>query len=258
MSRIFSPTLDGRFAPVHVIGMAATEFVPEHDAALDELVFAAMSAALAECGLRKQDLGLSVQASLDVYDGRSISSGLTTAAAGGYLSDSYRIEGDGGLAITAAAQAVASGDVDVAAAVAVFNPEISGSPERRRAFLEQLSSLAFEPLFDRPVGMTAQTSWALHAAKAVEAGEMSIHDLAALAAEEISRGASRRSVRSGPITADDVLASAALAWPLHELMLPAPSAGAAAVILAAPARAARAIGRSLVITGLGHGTGDYT
>jgi acetyl-CoA acetyltransferase len=240
--------------------MGCTPLLAEQDAVLDELVFDAVSAALTDCALRKQDIGLSVQASMDVRDGRSISSGLTTAAAGGYLNDSYRVEGDAGTAIIAAAQAVAAGDVEVAVAVAVDNPETTGpDPAQCSAFLEQLSSLGFDPVFDRPVGMTACTAWALHASRLIDTGATTLEQLAALSADQINRGAGQsRAARTDRVTPADVLTSAPVAWPLRELMLPAPTTGAAAVVLASPARAARARGRRVVLTGVGHATGDYT
>lgn len=250
-----TPSGGSRVAPVHVVGAASTAFAVEHDAMLDELVFEAVSAALRECGLRKQDLGLSVLASMDVLDGRSISSGLANAAAGGYLNDSFRVEGDSGLAIINAAQAISAGDVEVAVAVGVHNPEISGSRQRRRAFLDQVSNLGFDPHFDRPVGMTGTATYALHAGRAP--GEPDA--FAAAAARDITRGAGlARSVRRNPVTAAEVLGSEPIAWPLHELMLPAESTGAVAVVLASPARAGRCLGRDARLTGLGHATGGYT
>lgn len=249
-----------RPGPVHVVGLACTPLLPEQDAVLDELVFDAVSAALAECALRKPDVGLSVLASMDVPDGRSISSGLTTAAAAGYLSDSYRLEADSGSAVAAAAQAVAAGDVEVAIAVGVHNPEHHAEDDAgRRRFLEQLSNLAFEPAFDRPVGMTAQTVYGLQAAHALDSGNVSLDHWAELSAAAITRGAGgRRPGRRGAVTAADVLASAPVVTPLLDLMLPAPVTGASAVVLASPARAARLLGRSAVLTGIGQATGDHT
>jgi acetyl-CoA acetyltransferase len=246
--------------PVHVVGMAATSFLDEHDAMQDELVFEVVRAALDEAGLRKQDAGISILASMDVLDARSISSGLSTAAAGGYLNDSYRIEGDSGSAIIAAAEAVAAGDVEVAIAVGVHNPETrSADPQIRRAFLEQISNLSFDPHFDRPLGLTAETTYAMHAAHAVLAGDITIEELARLAAEEISTGAGLpRTQRGGSVDAASVTASAAVAWPLHDLMLPARSTGAVAVVLASPARAGRSLGRSARLTGLGRGSASTT
>jgi acetyl-CoA acetyltransferase len=246
-------------APVHVVGVATTPFEPEQDAMLDELVFDVVQRALREAGLRKQDAGLAVTASMDVLDARSISSGLTVNASGGYLNDSYRVEGDSGLAIAAAAQAVAAGDVEVAIAVGVHNPEIRSADDKVRLdFLEQVSNLAFEPHIDRAVGLSAHTVYGLQAAGALE-GDASVEDWAELAAAEISRGSGRpRAARRVPVTAVDVLASASVNGPLVELMLPAHATGAVAVVLASPARAGRCVGRSARITGIGHATGGYT
>lgn len=243
--------------PVPVLGIAATPLVVESDAVLDELVFDAVSQALREAGVRKQELGLSVTASLDVYDGRSISSGLTNAASGGYLAQSYRIEGDAGQAIIAAAQAIAAGDADLAVAVGVYNPEVS-APDRR-AFLQQISNLGFEALFDRPVGLTAETVLGLHAGHLVDTGELTEEELAEIAAAEINRGAAGpHALRTGGVTAADVLASAPVNGPLRELMLPAESTGAIAVVLGSLARARRALRPRAVLTGWGQGTSDTT
>lgn len=246
--------------PVHVVGMAATPFLPEHDAMLDELVFDVVFRGLKEAGLRKQEVGLSVLASLDVVDGRSISAGLTTAATGGYLADAFRVEGDSGVAICAAAEAIAAGDAEVSVAVVVHNPETrSHDADQRNQFAAQVSNLAFEPHFDRPVGLTADVALALQAGHLVNSGEVSVHELADLAAAEINRGANRaRSVRREQVRADEVLSSTPVAWPLHELMMPAASTGAIAIVLASPARAGRCLGRDARITGLGHATGPYT
>ncbi|SMC71819.1 hypothetical protein [Lentzea albidocapillata] len=243
--------------PIVVLGLAATPLVPESDAVLDELVFDAVSEALRDAGIRKHELGLSVTASLDVYDGRSISSGLTNAASGGYLAESYRIEGDAGQAIIAAAQAIAAGDADLALAVGVYNPEVS-APDRR-AFLQQISNHGFEPHADRPVGLSAETVLGLHAALTVDSGELTEEQLADLAAHAITRGASSaRAARRTPVTAADVLASTPVNGVLRELMLPAESTGAIAVVLGSLARARRALRPRAVLTGWGQATGDTT
>lgn len=256
----FDPPATRYVEPVHVVGIAATPLLPEHDAMLDELVFDVVHRALRDCGLRKPDIGLSVLASMDALDGRSISSGLSTTASGGYLNDAYRVEGDSGLAIAVAAHAVAAGDVDIAVAVGVHNPETRSSDAAGlRDFGEQISNLAFEPHMDRPVGLTAETVYALHSSYAVASGVADIDSLAATAAEEIQRGIGRpRAARRESVSPREVLDSRRVTWPLHELMLPAHTTGAVAVVLASPARAGRTLGRSARLIGLGHATGQYT
>lgn len=242
--------------PIPVLGLAATPLVPESDAVLDELVFDAVSRALREAGVRKQELGLSVTASLDIYDGRSISSGLTNAASGGYLAQSYRLEGDAGQAIIAAAQAIAGGDADLAVAVGVYNPEVS-APDRR-AFRQQISNYGFEPHFDRPVGLSAETVFGLHAGFVADSGELTEAQLAEVAAEEITRGAGRPRAARGATTAAEVAGSAPVNGVLRELMLPAEATGAIAVVLGSLARSRRALHPRAVLTGWGQATSDTT
>jgi acetyl-CoA acetyltransferase len=251
-----NPSAEAR-DPVPVLGIAATPLVAESDAVLDELVFDAVSQALREAGIRKQELGLSVTASLDVYDGRSISSGLTNAASGGYLAQSYRIEGDAGQAVVAAAQTIVAGDSDLALAVGVYNPEVS-APDRR-AFLQQISNHGFEPHFDRPVGLSAESVFGLHAGRVVDSGELTEEQLAQIAAAAISRGSTRpRSARRTAVSAADVLGSARVNGVLRELMLPAEATGAVAVVLGSLARARRALHPRAVLTGWGQATADTT
>jgi acetyl-CoA acetyltransferase len=243
--------------PIPVLGIAATPLVSESDAVLDELVFEAVSQALREAGIRKQEIGLSITASMDIYDGRSISSGLTNAASGGYLGQSYRLEGDAGQAIVAAAQTIAANDADVVIAVGVYNPEVS-APDRR-AFVQQISNYGFEPHFDRPVALTAETVYGLHAGHVLAAGDITAEQFAALAADEITRGSTTaRTVRNHSVAALDVLESAPINGSLTELMLPAESTGAVAVILGSLARARRARNPRAILTGWGQGTGDTT
>ncbi|MGW5518816.1 hypothetical protein [Nocardia africana] len=231
--------------------------MPESDAVLDELVFDAVAQALREAGIRKHELGLSITASLDIYDGRSISSGLTNAASGGYLAQSYRIEGDAGQAILAAAQTIAAGDADLAIAVGVYNPEVS-APDRR-AFLQQTSNYGFEPHFDRPVGLSAETMFGLHAGYVLDSGMQTEEQLAEIAASAITRGArNSHARRKTPVTAADVLASEHVNGVLRELMLPAESTGAIAVVLGSLARARRALRPRAVLTGWGQATSDTT
>lgn len=242
--------------PVPVLGIGSTPLVPESDAVLDELVFDAVSLALREAGIRKHEVGLSVTASLDAYDGRSISSGLTNAASGGYLSQSYRIEGDAGQAIVAAAQTIAAGDADLVLAVGVYNPEIS-APDRR-AFLQQISNHAFEPHFDRPVAMSAETALGMQAGWSVAAGRSTERRLVELAAAAITRGAGSPHAARPAASTEAVAESAPVNGLLRELMLPAEATGAIAVVLGSLARSRRALRPRAVLTGWGQATSDTT
>ncbi len=248
----------GTFGPVHIAGIATTSWREEQNAVVDELVYQATADALAEANVNRHEIGLTITASMDVVDGRSISSGLTNSASGGYLKDAYRLESDVGTAIIAAAQAISAGDAEIAVAVGAYNPETAARGAERQAFLDQISNLAFDAHFARPVGVTARITYGLHAAWALEQQIVTLDELAQIAARAISTGAtSPRSMRTQAVDAQTVLNSPPAAWPLTDLMLPAYSTGAAAVVLASPARAARLTGRGARITGVGHATGSY-
>lgn len=242
--------------PIPILAVATTPLVSESDAVLDELVFDAVSEALRQAGIRKHEIGLSVTASLDVYDGRSISSGLTNAASGGYLAQSYRIEGDAGQAIIAAAQTIAAGDADLTLAVGVYNPEVTGPA--RRDFLQQISNYAFEPHFDRPVALNAETIFGMHACAVLDTGVLTARQMAELAAAAISRGAAGPRAARSSATATDVLGSAPVNGVLRELMLPAQATGAIAVVLGSLARSRRARHPRAVLTGWGQATSETT
>ncbi|HEY9264920.1 MAG TPA: hypothetical protein VIQ11_09975 [Mycobacterium sp.] len=147
--------------------------------------------------------------------------------------------------------------MEVAIAVGICNPETSCRGAERRAFVEQLSNLAFDAHFARPVSLTAESTYGLHTAWALENG-VTLDDLADLTAQEINKSVGySRSMRTSSVTAADVLAAPVANGSLTELMLPAHSAGAVAVVLASPARAARLSGRDALIVGAGRGTGGY-
>jgi len=99
----------------------------------------------------------------------------------------------------------------------------------------------------------------MHAGAVMAAGDLTEHQLAELAAAEISRGASGgRAGRRHAVGAADVLASAPVNGVLRELMLPAEATGAIAVVLGSLARSRRAATVRALLTGWGQATGDTT
>ena len=183
--------------------------------------------------------------SLDLYDGRAISNGLIVPAAAGYLKDESRIESDATLAITAAAATIRARQVEAAVVVAIHMPEIeqglTDDSGRLRAFTDQISSLTFDAVHGRPIGMSSTIALSMQAAHAVESGIVSRDDLARRAAQDISAGAdSAWSNRTSAVTAEDVVAADAVSSHLTELMLPGEGAGVVAMVLASEPRIRRA------------------
>lgn len=230
-----------------IVGSAHSTFEAAAHHSLDELVFDAVHRALRDARLRKSDVDLSVTASMDVYDGRSISSGLTNSAAAGYLADAIRVEGDSGQAINDAVAAIVSGDAEVSVAVGAYSPEVGGALRSGTAHLDHL---AFDPLFERPVGLTREVSLAMHAARALRDGS-SIEEFAHVAAT-LSERAGDHGYRPATTVAE-ALASPLVADPLREAMLPAYCGGVVAIVFASPPRAARCATKRVGIVGTGAG-----
>lgn len=244
---------------VAIIGMAFSSFAEDHHEALDEIVFDTVYRALDDAAVRKGDLDLSLMASYDLYEGRTISYGMTLPAAAGYLNDEYRFQNDGMSVVINAAAAIAGNNAEVALVTAMHKPEMSrAAGQDTAAFLDQLSNLAFDPHFVRPVGATGTALLAMHAARGLDRPESDTASLARIAAAEINRGStSARAFRPAASEAD-VEAAETRCWPLTELMLPAMSSGVVSLILASNARARRARQAHAWIRGSGSGGTTYT
>lgn len=203
----------------------------------DELLFDCTATALRQAGLRKSDVDLAIVASLDLYDGLSMSNVFTNGAAAGWLTGEYRIEGDSAVALESAVAALRSGDSDVAVVAGLHAPQIAAA--QRLQFDQQVSNLCFDPIYERRLGVTAAALYAIHTRWSIDQGQLSAADLATIAAEEICRGAENpRGGRTKAVSESDVAASTLVASPLTELMLPPTTGGAVVLVLAAPDRAA--------------------
>ena len=238
-----------------VIGSSWLNVPADVNMQLDELVFATTTAALHSSGLARHQVGLSVVSSLDLYDGRSISNALTAPAAAGYLNEEFRVEGDALAAVVAALAALGAGQVDCAVVVGLHVPEIARSDERGlRMFRELVSSYTFDAHLDRPVGVTSEVTFGMHASLRCDQGLADLREMAQRSANDISRGARRRGVRE-VVDAQQVFDSPCAVEPLTELMLPAASTGVGVVVLAAGALARRSTNPLARVTGWGMATG---
>ena len=237
-----------------IVGAAEVRERPERRR-LDEVVFEASRAALSQAGVAATEVGYSAIASLDLYDGRTISNGIISPAAAGYLTSEMRFELDSSTALVAAAATILARQTELALVVAVHTPETRDTTTAQlRAFADKVSSYTFEPHFTRPLGLSATSALAMHAAAAIEDGRTSREAMAAAAATAIGRGAKHSWAGRGARTAKDILAEDIVAWPLSESMLPAESMGAVAVLFATESRARRTRGTLAWLTGWGSAT----
>lgn len=207
---------------------------------LDELVFLTCAAALRDAGVRRHELGVSVTTSLDLYDARSISNALTAPAAGAYLGDELRVEGDVASGIVIAADSIRARQAEVALVCAVSVPEVASVDEHDlRRITEHVSSYTFDSHLDRPVGMTSLVSLALHAARAVDEGATTPDAMAEQTAHELLRADPERGSRRTALTAAEIRDAAPAYSPLTEPMLPAQTAAVGAMVLTSEPRGRR-------------------
>ncbi|NMN95898.1 hypothetical protein [Antrihabitans stalactiti] len=222
-----------------IIGACEVGLSADYSGSCDEMVFEAVAGALRDAGLNKSDIGLSVVASYDLFDGSAFSNSLTTPAAAGWLTNEYRLEDDSGVALISASAAIRSGAVDAAVVVGMHQPPTrSNDAWNALRFADAASALSFGALYERPIGLTASIATAQHAARRVATSAATVEHFAEVAAAEISTGAcGPRTARAASVTAEQVLAARVVATPLTELMLPAPAAGAVAIVLTSATRA---------------------
>lgn len=224
-----------------IVGAAVDRVTGLDRGKIDEIAFAVTRRALKQAGVRAQDVDVSVLSSSDLYDGRGISNGIVSPAAAGYLDNELRLELDASAAIVTAAASLRARQAELGVVVAISCPEIEVTDtDGLRQFTDQVSNLTFDPHVARPLGLTSTAALAMHAAAAVDRGETTREALAARAAEDISRGAAAGRTTRPPVSAQDVLDSPLIAWPLTELMLPAESMAAVALVIGTEPRARRA------------------
>jgi hypothetical protein len=240
---------------LYVVGSAWLQLDDDNELQLDEAAFECSSAALKDAGIRRGDVGLSVTSSLDLYDARSISNALTTPASAGYLNEELRAEGDVGAAMLLAMAALAGGQTELAIVVGLNYPEVGTTDETAIWKLrEQVSSYTFEPIIDRPSGLSATTTFGLQAST-VATDDARLRRLAEATARDINRGASTGRGLRPPTTADEVLAAEVVATPLTRPMLPAQSAAIGAIVIGVGVRALRTVNPLARIRGWGSANG---
>ena len=122
---------------------------------LQELIFDTVRAAVDDSGQPMHEIDSVVLAAHDLVDGRSLSSMVTSPAAGAYLRDEIRLSEDGLAALSLAAAQIESGTFE-RVLVAAWGRPAEGDPELA-------SARAFDPFTTQPFGLTDLTVAALRA-----------------------------------------------------------------------------------------------
>jgi acetyl-CoA C-acetyltransferase len=230
---------------VAIIGAHTVQGIVCLDKRLEESVFEAASGALADAGITRQEVGSVVLGANDELDGRSISSMLTSAPAGGLLKDVIKTTDSGLHALALAAMRVQSGLFDLSLAVSWSKPSEVSVPAVQRT--------ALDPFFSRDIGLIDPIASAVMASAYLDHFDHDVEDLD-------RRAAHKRSSLSGGQGPAAAGPSDYISYPLRHAHVAPFMDGAAAVVLASR-RTLESIKSSrppVWISGLGWATDKYS
>ena len=232
-----------------VIGVGQTKYEREKDGILAELVYEATTKALDDAGMKIPDIDNVVTISNDFWDGRTISCMAIADAAGCYGKDGTTVECDGAFGAFYGLMRTLSG-YDTTLVVA--HSKVSEGNART------ISNAAFDPLYDRILGLDAVSSSALQARAYMKRFGIT-EEQCALVSVKNHKNAKNNPYAQLPldIAVDDVMKSPKLADPIKLLDASPISDGACAVIFATEEKAKKWAKKPVWVKGVAHCTDAY-
>ena len=192
---------------------------------LEEMVYDTSAQALRAAGVERSELDHVTLATCDELDGRSISSMLMVAPAGGYLKDELKVTDAGMVGLHLAAMRIATGRYGLGL-LASWN-------KTSKAPFEDVMRMRCEPFFTRPIGLNAAIADGLFAQAQCEAGKASEAQASAASAKLQRAAASNpRGLQRKAAADKDIAASPYIATPLREGHRAPVSDGAVSIVLA--------------------------
>ena len=236
---------------VAVVGVSQVGYASAiTDRNLEELIFEAASGALADARLAWRELDAVVIGASDLVDGRVISSMVTAGPAGGYMKDLLAVASSAEHAFVLAYLRLAAGVGDTAL--------VAGWSKCSEAPIPQVEQLSLDPFYRRHVGMDGLVAAALQAAAYRDRYRVPEDAAARVVVKNRANGTRNpHAERRQRVTADDVLASPLVAWPLKALETPPLSDGACALVLARSERAGALRRPAAWVRGLGWASDTY-
>ena len=217
---------------------------------LEEMVFEAAFKALQDASLQRDEIESVVIAGNDELDGRSISSMLLSAPAGGYLKDEIKVTDEGIYAILLASMRILSGVFDLSLAVSWC--KTSEAP------VSNVMKMKWDPFFHREVGLTDITTTGLMASAYKNKYSLAEDIPAKVVVKNRKNGSENiRAHKRSTVNLAEVISSPYISWPLRRLEFAPLSDGACAVVLAS-GKKVKALKRDAVwLRGVGWATDSY-
>jgi acetyl-CoA C-acetyltransferase len=236
---------------IGIIGVSETkcEAMNRRDSTSD-LVFEITSRALADAGIRQQEIDTVVMAESDQLDGRLIGAMSMALPAHCYGKDEIRVEDDGASAFALAYMRCLSGYFDVAVVV--------GWGMCSQTNLDRLTGLSFDPFYHRPVGLNWITAHGVQATSYVNRWGITQEQAAKVTVKNRMNAVNNENAHlRAKVQLREVLESPYVSTPLRRLNLPTYSDGACAIVLATEEKATKA-GRPVAwISGIGWSNNTY-
>jgi len=235
---------------VAIVGVGQTTFERGKTKNFAELVYEATRNALDDTGFEIGDIDNVVTTTNDFWDGRTIACMAVAEAAGSYGRDATNVEGDGTLSSFYGLMRTLSGTYRTTL-VTTHCKLSEGNPRK-------LFTQAFDPVYDRILGLDAISSAALQARAYMYRFGISEEQCARVSVKN------HGNARNNPyahvaldITVDDVMKSPMLAEPIKRLDTSPISDGACAIILATEEMARNRRKKPVWVKGVAHCTDAY-
>ncbi len=229
---------------IAIVGVGQTKYERGKTKNFAELVYEVSRKALDDAGMELSDIDNVVTTTNDFFDGRTIACMPIAEAAGSYGRDATNVEGDGTLSAFYGLMRTLSG-VYGTTMVTTHCKVSEGSPRK-------LFNQAFDPIYDRLLGMDAISSCALQARAYMHRFGITEEQCAKVSVKNHGNAKNNPYAHVAlDITVEDVMKSPMLAEPIKRLDTSPISDGACAIILATEEEGEE--GRQE--TGLGQGRG---
>jgi len=233
-----------------IIGVGQTKYERGKTKNFAELVYEVVRKALDDAGMELDDIDNVVTTTNDFWDGRTIACMAIAEAAGSYGRDATNVEGDGTLSSFYGLMRTLSGVYN--STVVTTHCKVSeGSPKK-------LFNQAFDPVYERLLGLDAISSSALQARAYMNKFRITEEQCARVSVKN------HRNAKNNPyahlpldITVEDVMKSPMLAEPIKRLDTSPISDGACAIIMATEKEARRRTKRPVWVKGVAHCTNAY-
>jgi len=232
-----------------VIGVGQTKYERKKEGIFAELVYEATTKALDDAGMKIEDIDNVVTISNDFWDGRTISCMAIADAAGCYGKDGTTVECDGAFGAFYGLMRTLSG-YDTTLVVA--HSKVSEGKPR------SIFNAAFDPLYERILGLDAVSSSALQARAYMKRFGITEEQCALVSVKN------HKNARNNPyaqlpldIAVDDVMKSTKLADPIKFLDTSPISDGACAIIFATEKKAEKWGKNPIWVKGVAHCTDAY-